>query len=510
MGKNTDSIHRLGTPRMRSAVFLTLGILEVLVAVVLVGFAWKLPGAPEVDATVGRVERVSRQSAVQVVRLRQHVEHVRARRPQMQEMAVRLQSQMRSVVDELRRQRVDYPTVQTVHDALGEVAEGLDGMSSTLDPKGLGQAGAGLKGAADFLDNRLATAAVQAADRLDASTEALRTDAGRLASLLRQAPPDLKAAREIYDGLGRFTEGLGKLESTLKLQRLEAMREGFKGLQESLETGAGQVGMLSSYSYPVVTFNGLRPSVEQRPFWPEGGTIAAGMRKAAKGSSAAVEEMDAVAQDLPRLVGSLEESRKVAERTREAIGTALKQQEKLEPLLTDIPAHAARLTEELPQLGGDLSRILRDTAKLKDLAGVLREAQKGVDLAVVRWPGLRKNLGRSADLLRATQAQMRRALEHRQEFEASLQQSVTLARSFASALPLLTDQLESELLDQERSLGELQSSIEEVAAAAPACGETATGILRTSRLLLGLVGFIFALHGTYLVAAGKLGRRFSL
>ena len=66
---------------IRRAVFLSLGTLEFLVALVLVGFAWQLPGPREVHDRVGRVERVSRASSAQVQALREQVQTLRERRP---------------------------------------------------------------------------------------------------------------------------------------------------------------------------------------------------------------------------------------------------------------------------------------------------------------------------------------------------------------------------------------------------------------------------------------------
>ncbi len=337
------------------------------------------------------------------------------------------------------------------------------------------------------------------ADRLDRSTEDLHLDAKRLAALLREAPLDLKTAREVHDALEKFCDGLDRINTPLKKERIAVMREGFKGLEDSLTVGAEQVERLAGYTYPVMTLNGLRVTVEQRQFWPEGERIAEGMRKAARGTTAAGKELDALVADLPKIQASLEESRKVARKTRDALATALKQQAQVEPLLKDIPAHAARLAEELPQLSAGLSKTLRDTSRLKELADLLRQAQKGIEATVERWPELQKNLGRSAALLRLTQTQMRHALEHRTEYEASMQQTLTLARTFSAALPLLTEQLDGELRDQEQSLSNLESSIGEVGVVLPCYGQTASRILATARLLLVLVGVIFALHGSYLL-----------
>jgi hypothetical protein len=492
---------------MRRVVFLCLGLLEFLVALVLLYFAYELPGPAEVHDGVGRVERMGRQTSAQVQRLRKQVSTLRERRPQVHELAVRLQQQLRTVSDNVKNQPINYDSVRAVGDSLGDAAGGLDGLSQTLDGEALGQVGKGFKTAADFLDDQLARSAEEAADRLDRSTDDLRDDARRLAGLLREAPLDLKAAREVHEALEKFSDGLDHIRTPLRKERIDAMREGFKGLEDALTTGAEQVERLSGYTYPVMTLNGLKVMVEQRQFWPEGGRIAEGMRKAARGTTAAGKELDALAADLPRIQESLDESRKVVRKTREAIGVALKQQEKVEPLLKDIPTHAARLAEELPQLGAGLSKTLRETARLKELAGVLRQAQKGIEGAVEHWPELRKNLGRSAELLRLTQRQLKHALEHRADYEEAMQQTLVLVKTFSAALPLLTEQLDEELRDQEQSLSGLEASIDEVGVALPGYAQTASHILTTTRLLLVLVGVIFSLHGGYLLVERRTGRQ---
>jgi DNA repair ATPase RecN len=499
-----------GIAAMRRIVFLSLGLLELLSGVVLVYFAWQLPGRNEVEDTAGRAERVTRHTGVQVQRLREQLHALSARRPQMHELAVRLQEEMRVVNEQLKTQQIDYNTVRTLSDALGDAADGLDGLSDTMDPKGMMQFGQGLKAAADFLENQVGPAANQAANDLDKTTADLRADAKRLSSLLRAAPLDLKAARDIHDGLAKFDQGLERMNGLLKVDRITTMREGFKGLEESLNTGAQQVERLSGYSYPVVTINGLTPMVEQRAFWPEGGKIAEGMRKAAKGSTAAAEQMELLSKDLPKLQQSLAESRKAAASTREALAAALAQQDKVEALLKNVPDHAARLADELPQLTSALSKILRDTVRLKEVGKLLRQTQIGVEAAMERWPELRKNLGRSSALLRNTQKQLKHVLTHRTEYEASLQHTLVLSRTFSAALPLLTEQLEMELGDQEQALSNLRDSIDDVSAALPTCARGASSILQTTRLLLVLMAAIFGLHGGYLILSARLGRRFSL
>src|SRR5262245_18213485 len=124
------------------------------------------------------------------------------------------------------------------------------------------------------------------------------------------------------------------------------------------------------------------------------------MRKAATGVAAAGKEVETTAAELPKLGASREESRKMAGATRLARTQTLKQREKLEPLLKDAPANAARLAEELPELGADLAKVLRDTKQMKDVAMSLRQAQQELDTAAAHWPQTRSTLGESAKVLR--------------------------------------------------------------------------------------------------------------
>lgn len=494
---------------MRRAVFLVFGVCEFAVAAALALLGWQLPSSSEVDQSFARAERVTQRTGTQVDLLRRQLHDLR--RPELQQLANRLETQTRSVTSMLRAQSIDFQTVATLSDSLAEVARGLEGLTETLDPEGIGKLGEGLGATASFLDEKVAPAAGKAADQLDASTKALQTDALRLKNLLREAPLDLRAAREIHDSLGRFCDGLEVMKASLKLQRLDTMQEGFRGLESALNTGAGQVERLASYYYPVVTFTkALKPMIEQRPFWPEGGQIADGMRKAALGATAAGKEMETLAAELPKVQTSLDESRKVAEKTREALGLALKQQDQIEPLLKNVPEHAARLAEELPKLGEDLARILRDTQRLKEVAVALREAQKGIETTVARWPELHTTLSGSAKALKTLQRQLRMVVDQRAEYEAALQQSVVLADAFATMLPLFTLQLEGQLREQEQALDELGQGLDEVTAALPAYADTASRIVWTTRWLLGLVAFIIALHGGYLVLSARLGRAFSM
>jgi uncharacterized phage infection (PIP) family protein YhgE len=492
---------------MRRSLFIVLGALEMFVAVLLIQLGREFPDNREVEESFQSAGRVTDRAGYQVHLLQQQVQNIE--RLELNGLARRLQKQTHAVTSTLREQAIDFNTVRTLRDALGDVARGLNSLSETLDPQGIGRLSTGLGETATFLDEKVIPAAQQAAEHLDKSTAALEADARHLSALLKNTPVDLKAVREVHDSLTGFQEGLKKVNDLFKVQRLETMREGFHGLESSLTTGSEQVERLADYSYPVVRFNGFRPEISQRPFWPEGNKIADGMRKAAAGATAAGKEMDELSADLPRIRASLTESCTLIEKVRQGLGTALEHRDSVEPILKELPTHAARLADDLPRIGSDLARMLRDTRKLKDVASSMRQAQKGIDTAVARWPEMRTTLARLAVVLSATREQLNHAVHHRKEYEAAMHESVQIADTFAALLPLVTDQLDGRLEEEDQTLSELGESLDEVSSALPAYERATKRLLHTGRLLAWLVSAIVGLHGCYLVLSVRIGRRYS-
>src|SRR5258708_242143 len=123
------------------------------------------------------------------------------------------------------------------------VGAGFDRVAKTTLGTGRGET-------AKYLDDSVIPISGRAADQLDESAASLGKDAEKLSSLLKEAAPDLKAAREVHDSLGRFNEGLEKMLKLLELKRLDAIKEGFSGLETSLSTTAGGVERPSGHTYP--------------------------------------------------------------------------------------------------------------------------------------------------------------------------------------------------------------------------------------------------------------------
>lgn len=485
---------------MRRILTPLLGVLEFVVAIVLIFITLSIPRPSEVGQSFDRVEDTTRRASRQVGTMRRHAAEVR--RPEMQRFATQLQQQTQTITDTLKNQQVDYNTIVQLRDSLRDVSTGLDGFANALDPQKIGKLGTGMGSTADYIDKMLIPNATAVADQIDQLAVNLSKDADTFVKLLRDAPPDLRFAKELHDSLGKFDQGLEKMVQLLELKRLDAIREGFSGLETALSTTAGQVDKLSGYRYPAVRISGLKVEVEERPFWPNGDKIAEGLRKATDGVRAAQKELDGLVTDLPQLRRALDESRKVVAQTRIALGQTLKQQDKLEPLLRDIPIRTAKIAEDLPRLLKGLSKIMRETKQMQEVSAALRQAQRGIDTAVAHWPELRTSLKRTSDLLRTSSQQLDHVVKHRADYEHALKQNTELAQTFAQSLPLFTRQFTTQLEEQEHSLANLESSLDEVGTTIPAYKKNAQDVVGAGRLLGWLFAAIVGLHGAYVLHDG--------
>ncbi len=488
---------------MRRYFLAGLGMLEIAVSLAIVLIGVRLPSRESVSENFNRVQKVTEGSETQVRLMREQVSDLR--RQDLPNKAEQLRIQTRTAADAASQQRVDFQTVEAIAQSLADVSKGLNAWADTVDVKRMKQVSAGLGQAGTFLETGVVDPSEKSAAELDKALSGLEKDAKRLAALLRQAPPNLKSARTIYDGLGAFDTGLEKLGELVKPDQVAAMKEGLAGMEISLSSTADQVDKVSAISYPVVTFNGFRPSFESKPFWPDGEKVAEGLRKATKGVKAANKQLDVMAKSLPELEKALAESRKSVKSTRESLGTALKSQAETEKLLKSVPDQTAALAEALPNMGKTLTTTLRETKKLRELATGLKAVQKTLDETMKGWPEVALGLKKSATVLNQARLQLDEATANRDEYEKAMASSSAIARSLADILPAFTDQLDSRLGQQEASLEQMETGLTEVNQSLPVMEDKTNELIQMVKWLLYLIGTLVALHAVYVLIDAASG-----
>ena len=347
---------------MRKLPTILLGLVEWFLAAGLVALGLSLPERAEVRRSFDGARRVTGAAGEQVRRLWGEVDGLR--RSRLPESAERLERASRTLAAAVRDQPIDFEAVRAVRDAAGRAADGLDHLATALDPSALGRLGEGLGSTADFLDHDVLPAADSAADDLEAASGRLKAGAESFAEVFRAAPSDLGPVRELHDGLARFDDGLASIHATLDPRRLAPMRQAADGAEGVVGEAARLAERAAGYSYPVVELDGIRPKVEQRPFWPSGGQVGADLRRVAGGVGAMDRELERLAVELPKMQAAVADSRRTIAATRSALGVALERREEVERLLAEMPAQSARLAEELPGLTAGLASALRDAGRL--------------------------------------------------------------------------------------------------------------------------------------------------
>jgi hypothetical protein len=437
---------------MRRAIRLGTGLFELAAAVLLASIAWQLPSRAEVEEARERAQQVTGEADRQVTLLRE---------------------QLRAVGDP------QYGGLPAASQSLGSLARGMEAWAAALDPAMIGKLRKGTAELAGFIDQQVAPAAARTAERLERAIADLVKDAESLNALVKEAPPDLKGAREIHDSLSRFGDGLDKVGFLISPDRLKTMREGFRGMEDALDTGAEQVDRLAGYSYPVVKFKGLRPEVDEKPFWPEGEKIASGMKKGAKAIREANREFEKQAANLPAVQRSLDESKKAILAMRDLLGRAVKNEARLDAVLKRLPESTARLTAQMPLLARDLQRVLKETGKLGEVAEGLRKAESLLVSAEKAWPDVREGLLMSATKLRDLQMRIEQNLENPS----------------------------ARLRQQQDSLERLGTRLEEVNHSLPELSNRAVGILTAVTWLMWILAVVAAMHGLATLLTRQTGDR---
>lgn len=486
---------------MRPWLFAALGLIEFAVAAALIVLAVSLPTGDDVRKSFQGAGRVTAAAGDQVRAFREQIAVLH--RSRLTETADRLGSSTRSVALAFKTQRVDFDAVRSLRDSLDRSAAGLAGLGDVLDPDAIGKLGAGLTEAADFLDRGVAPAAETAAEGLEGASRPLEVSARRFAAVARATPIDLRPLRVVHDSLARFDEGLAATGSMLDPRRLTAIREATGGAEGVVDEAARMAERAAGFSYPVVEFERLRPKVTSRPFWPRGAEVGADLRKVAVGVSAIRKEVEGLAAELPKVQSAVSESRKAVAATRKTLADALRHQGEVERLLKDMPGQADRLAEELPRLTGGLSKALRATGRLREVAVSLRQARRGMDASVTRWPEVRAGLGSSAAVLRAARDHLDAVLQSRREYETARGEFAGLSEEFARTLPAFSEGLSARLIEEDRTLAEMARGIDQFDRVLPVYSRAATRCLRVGRLLAWLSALIAGLHGVALIAGTR-------
>jgi hypothetical protein len=202
-------------------------------------------------------------------------------------------------------------------------------------------------------------------------------------------------------------------------------------------------------------------------------------------------------------------ARKEIKKPSSAVYKANSDQLKMQDVMASPASPSGTASPMKPRKGNiDLGHVLPEADRLKEVADSLRQAQTGLEMIQARWPDLRTRLKQLAGVLQATKGQLNQAIEHRQDYEDALEQTVQIADTLSLMLPLMTDQLDGRLDEEDRTLTDLGRNLDDVGRQLPAYEHSATQFFGAGRVLACLAAAIVGLHGFYLTFYSLLTRRF--
>jgi hypothetical protein len=434
---------------MYRSVLLGIGVIETLVAGVLITVGCCLPRREVVDDSFQRVGHATESGEKQVQLMRLQVDEVR--RTGFPQLTRQLRSQTDAVAANVQSSTVDFAALQAMSDGLGATAKGLETWSEVLNPKQYQPALDSLGTMADLLDGKGRP-----------GENGLDGDWRQLTKLIHE-PLDVLSSPELIAVMVRLAAKRQALEQLQQDGTWPAARAELRNLESSLEQLVEQTEALSAASYPALTNKG----VEMKQAWPDGARTAAGLR----GWLVAVK---AVNRDL--------------EGVDAALASALNSFECIEP------------ADECD----NRDCKVRSPQRLRESAASLRTAQLGLSTTLQSWPALVGTMKRSVQVLYESRRQLDGAISHRQQYERTLRDSKQLAHSVEELLESYTTKLDACLGEQQQSLEQMENGLHQVSAALPEAQHTTSDLFVSLRWMFWLVGGLIGLHGLFLAASVHL------
>ena len=456
--------------KIRDLLLPSVATAELLFAVCFAIAAFMLPGAKDVQKAATSATAASTAGVDQVSLLRKSVSDLKD--PKLKQVIERLEALSQSVAQRLKNQQIDFDTVKTVRDALGDSATGLDTLAMTIDPSIVEKVGSGLEETASFLDGKLAPGAEQAAARIESATAAAQEHGRVIKEFLERTPLDLDVLRQTQSSLKQFAEAAKQTEQSIDSFRAEKVVEALRG-------AAGIIGTLASAA-DTLFLSGQAKQLSD---------IKNGLDEVAKGVALVNETM------LPNIKEALSKTSAILDDISNKLETALSQQDEIEALLKQLPELVARTSDEIPRIGADLAGILRETGRIKATAESLRQANRQISRAVESVPTLQASLGRGSAILRASQKQLDQAVANRDTFDNAMNQTHELLEAFRDMMNTAKSQLVTRAEEEDRILDEMSQVCVKTRDAIPGIEAMVVCFLRITRGLFCLGAVVLFGHG---------------
>jgi len=337
--------------------------------------------------------------------------------------------QAKTVAELLKGQTIDIETVQTLHDAFGDLAVGLETTGEFIDPENAIALATSLENTATFLETSVATNALEIAGQVEKVAQSFSSNAKRLNQFLETEPFDLKAIEQLRDTLNSYSKAINSIN------QYQLSTNDFNAIAKSLEEVSRQVDYYATYK--VLGFGVVSDDTKTAS------------RNAAKSLRVIAEKTKQLGKQLPQIKAAVSDSKKTIDAAKLMLDNTLEQRDAIEPILSDLPMQFAFLSQEFPKLMLNFTSLLRETSKINQAAAVLRETAKRTRKAGEELPKIQSAISRGARLLTNSQKQLNHVINNREKYDAALGQTVVTLEGLSVAIPATKSQIDQRLQEQE-------------------------------------------------------------
>ena len=396
--------------------------------VILIGigcFLFLLPSKAELDQVANTAGKASENAIEQIELLGSTIDDFQ--QPNIQTSIDNASLQAKAVADVLKGQSIDLETVQVLHDAFGDLADGLEKTGDFIDPENAIALATSLEITATFLETSVATNALEIAGQVEKVAIAFSNNAARLNQFLETKPFDLKAIEQLRNTLNSYSKAINSIN------QYQLSTADFNAIAKSLEEVSLQVDYYGTFR--------ILP-----------GDTKTASRNAAKSLRVIAAKTKLLGKQLPQIRAAVTDSKKTVDAAKLMLDNALKQRDTIEPILSDLPEQFVFLSEEFPKLALNFTSLMRETSKINQAADILRETAMRTRKASEELPKIQASISRGTKLLANSQQQLQHVIENRDKYDVALKQTVVTLEGLSVAIPATKTQIDQRLQEQKRIL----------------------------------------------------------
>ncbi|MCP4095569.1 MAG: hypothetical protein GY748_04925 [Planctomycetaceae bacterium] len=343
--------------------------------------------------------------------------------------------QAKTIAELLKGQAIDIETVQTLHDAFGDLAVGLETTGEFIDPESAMALATSLDNTATFLETSVAKNALEIAGQVEKVAQSFSSNAKRLNQFLETKPFNLNAIEQLRDTLNSYSKAIDSIN------QYQLSTADFNGIAKSLKLVSNQIHYYGTFQVAKLPFNWGGIDVVR-------GDAQKAALNAAKSLATIAEKTEQLGRQLPKIRAAVSDSKKTVDAAKMMLDNALKQRETIAPILSELPEQFVFLSEEFPKLALNFTSLMRETSKINQAAAILRETSMRTRKAAEELPKIRSAISRGARLLSNSQQQLNHVINNREKYDAALGQTVVTLEGLSVAIPATKSQIDQRLQEQ--------------------------------------------------------------